>query len=357
MSLNFANITTSDFVLKGTGNNVHLKAITPNALKKDLMVKRLLCQSVYLTTGSIPRFIPLLATAARHAYNAGASVTNWDNLGTNSLQVISNTDYFFNIRKPDNTECYTSTIFWANVNNIAQPPAYLPDENSIYYIPYYYCYDITQFFDMMADTLNVGFVQATGGALANPCTVLYDASTNTVNISIPKTLSDGWNVEMSPSLTALMGMATTNVNFGTYITNQIKWSPLLISINGVDYVNASAKLQPNLFPFDRYVVASDLPVTPVGFHVSTDPVIGGGFSEQVLFMWREGEVEIQSGVPINMVNDNMFEKQKTFEEDTYSASQIEFKLLLRSKKNQNWIEWVLPVGEKLEITLNTVRLF
>lgn len=358
MTLNFANITTSDFVLKGTGQNVHIKAKTPQCLKKDLMCKRLLCQSVHVTTNSIPRFIPTLATEARYAYQNGATVTAWDNIGVaNPLERVTNTDYFVNIRSLDNTECYTSELFWNNMNNVEQPPYYVPDNTDVFYIPYYYCYDIINFLDIIANALNIGFVQATGAPLTYNCAVLFDAETNTVSINVPTNLGNAWNIELGPSLADLLGMATTNINLGTFVTKQIKWSPLLVDINGVAYLSVSAKLQPNFFPFDRYVISSSLPVTPVTFHVSTDPIEGGALQQNVVFMWRPNDMQIQSGYPITITNDNMFEKQKTFEQDTFTDIQIEFKLLVRIKKNQNWIEWVIPDGEQMEITLNTVRLF
>ena len=356
MSMQFANDSTQEYVLKGNGNSVHIKCNTPNCLKKDLQIKRLACQSVYLSTRSIPRFIPTLATEARKAYDSGATVTKWDNIGVNPYTNISNTDYFVNIRTPNNTACYTSTLFWTNVNNINQPPFYVPDANSIYYLPYYYCYNVAQFFDMIAQTINVGITQATGG-LSNPATVIYDASSNTVNMSIPLIIATSHDIELSPSLQELLGFETSDVNYGSYITKKLIFSQIIVSINGVDYLNVSAKLQEDLFPFDKYVISSNLPVTPIDFYSSSDPSVGGGSQIPVLFMWRESEMQIQSGKPISIINNNMMERQKTFEDDTFGNNQIEFKLMLRSKKNQNWVEWVLPIGETMEIVLNTYRLF
>jgi hypothetical protein len=356
----FSNIRQNDFVLKGTGNNVNIRARCPDTLRQDLFVKRVACQSVSLTTNSIPRFIPELASEARKAYTNGATSITWDNLGTNNFQVISNTDYFVNVRNLSNTACYTSTVFWSNVNNIDQPPFYVPDDQSIYYLPYYYCYDITLFYEMVEEAANVGLAQALGvivDSLPHKVTLIYDAESSTVNFSVPLLNAAEWNFEFSPSLAKLMGMATTNVNYGTYVTKQLKWSLLLTTINSATYVNASAKLQQNMLPFDRYVVASDLPVTPVEFSVSTDPLVSSPFEIQALTMWRDTEMSLQSGKTITISFDNILERQKTFEDATYGNSQIQFRLMLRSSRNQVWIEWILPIGEKLELTLNTYRLF
>lgn len=351
MTLNFANIKQSEISLTGNGSNSRISVRTPEELKTDLMVKRLALQSLELSTKSIPRFIPVLATQASRDYIAGAT-TNTSNSGSAFTNL---TDYFINIRAKDNSVCQTSFVYWTNINNTTIP--YFPDARSIFYEPYYYCYDFTDFLEMVQHAINVGLLAITGLPVSTPATFVYDAESNTFNLSVSTAYETAYYFEFSPELQNVFGFATSQVNLGTFITFRLKWGPMLVDINGVDYVNISTKPKNSIFPFDLYVIQSDLPLTPVSFISSTDPVNSYVLQSPIVYMFRDKDLHIHSGNDIVLTNNNILERQKTFEQNTFGDPTCSFRLILRTKKYQEFIEWVLPVGEKLSFTLNTYRLF
>jgi uncharacterized protein YdiU (UPF0061 family) len=73
-------------------------------------------------------------------------------------------------------------------------------------------------------------------------------------------------------------------------------------------------------------------------------------------MLRRFDERIGVDVSVSDENTNMIERARTFMQEKHTDSMLSFRILLRSKATKNFIEWALPPGEKIELTLNTYNL-
>jgi hypothetical protein len=352
--MNYANLQQAEITLDGKGRN-ELSCPVPSWLLQHLIPKRIAVQDFYMTMGSIPKFIPRIATAETIAYGLGNAGATGSNESNSSMVPINQTDYFINCRDSTNTNCFTAYIEWTNPND-AQTPIGQYTQADCEISPYFLCFNLMNFVSMIQTALNLAVTNIVGGPLSSPCAFTYDVESDTFNISIPQTY-DAYSIELSPSLKRLFNFETTLVRLGTIYTHKIIWSPILISINDVDCVNSACKGSTSLFPYDRLILTTNLPITPTTFLDNSMTNFSQASDDlNVLFMLRRFDERIGVDVSVSDENTNMIERARTFIQEKHTDSMLSFRILLRSKATKNFIEWALPPGEKIELTLNTYNL-
>lgn len=334
MSGNFALRQEINLTLKGNGTST-MTCDMPSALQSNgLLSKALGVSSLYFNNTNIPVFIPELATQNTLTQNAGSTGTNTI-LGNTDL--INATDYFVIFRSYANDAACKSIVQWNQTRNIS-PPNSTPDENSVFTTPYYYSFDFPDFISRVEDAILKAIQNITA---VNGVVLLLDESTNTFNLSITDNVtlasSTPYSVEFSEKLIKLFPFQSTKTTFGTY---KIKWQQLEIQLDTNEYFTTSTPLQDTIFPFDYVLINCNLPMIPVEFisnEISQIPL-----GRKVFFKFRKSNVGLNIYNFFEATNSYLFDKLHRFTQDESPDQKLRLTLILRTKKNKNYLEWNFP---------------
>lgn len=342
---NLVNMKQTVLSLYGNGTPV-MACELPSCFADELNSKAVSVQQMYMTNTSIPIFVPELISETTASYSPGATTSHvlGNTGGLNRL------DYFFVFRKYDDNSAATACIVnWAPSNpNAMTPPAFIPDENSVFTTPYFHCFDFTQFLMMCNEAVTAAINDVT--PLADYIVFSLDESSQTFNLSIPSSLSSSeYQLEMSPKLAKLFPFNSTKTNYGTFA---IRWSNLLQEVNGIEYYNACAPIYDTIFPFDSILLSTDLPLFPIEFisnRASAYPL-----QKSVMFQFRKINAGLNIYDHFIASNDYMLDKAHRFTQNNpANGRRMSITLILRTRKNENYLEWNFPSDSKLELVLNT----
>lgn len=366
--MNFANLEQSEITLFGPGNNeVQMKFPVPPELQYNLRTKRVGIQDLEIDVSSFPRFVPALAFWDPNVmlYTAGSSADTFT--GNNGFSGQKDQlGYYFVIRKNDNTRACTSYVTWSNPNNITYN-ATLTDSRTIYLTPYYYCYNVMDFLDMCQATILAGLTNVLGSAPAEVPTFLYYADSKTFQLTLPQSLGTDWNIEMSKSLKELFNFQTTAINLGVNTATISNPTPLMIPTYQIEWTNvsiaeddfnASCKVSNTIYPFDLYFLeCATLPINRMSF-ISTRTTVysGADLQSRVLKRWRKQYNAIERDEILEIDTEDQIDKLKPMDQNKIEDPLLTFVLWVRTRREQEYIEWRMPQNHQIKFLLNTYSL-
>jgi hypothetical protein len=345
MSAQYMNLKQTVLTLEGS-NSPTVYSEIPAVLNNNLRTKAVGISNMYLSNTNIPIFIPKLATPGTMNFTPGAA-TNTILNNTDTQNVL---DYFVVIRNQNNTQAVMNYINWGPMNKDAMtPPPFVPDVNSIFTCPYYYCFDFMKFLNIVNGSIQQAIFQLT--STGEQTFLIYDAESNTFNLAVPSGLQLQISIEFSDSLLELLPFSTTRT---PYRTNKIDWSQMEITVNGDTYSNATAPLYDTIFPFDLVLLHTNMPLVPIEFISNRQSAYP--LNRPVVFMFRKQNPGLSIYNAFVAANDYLFDKVHQFTQDQPDSSKMNLTLILRTRQNKNYIEWPIPYGSTLELVLNTYRL-
>lgn len=337
--------TRLETVISVNGNgSPQMSCDMPSSLKENLRRKAIAIPSLTLGNTNIPIFVPELATPATLAYNTTATSNTLigANGGMNAL------DYFVVVRKIDNSVACASIVQWTNTNGIPAPFS-IPNEGSVISTPYYHCFDFSQFMKMVLFALQSA-MQSVVGLLGIILTL--DSETNTFNLSVDQSFNVGaYQIEFSPKLISLFPFqrATT-----PYSTSVIQWSDILVDLNASTFYNSTAPLYSTIFPFDLILMGCNLPMMPVEF--VTNVISQYPLNEEIFFVFQKVGPSLNIYDSFTALNPYTFDKLHRFKEDSQGDNRLKIRLILRTRRGKNYINWDFPATSEILIMLNTFEI-
>lgn len=361
--MNFADLQQTEVTLYGKGNNiVQMKFPVPPELKYNLRTKRVGIQDLEIDVSSFPRFVPTLSFWFGDVQQYKAGSANDMEAGNNGFNGEKDQlGYFFVIRKADNSQACTSWVTWSNPNNIPYNNNFT-DRRTTYLTPYYYCYNFMDFLDMCQQALVAGFTTVLGSAPLAVPTFLYYPITKTFKLTLPQSLGADWNIEMSNSLKEMFVFQSANINLGirqdtnaTVPTYQILWTN--VSVSEDDY-NASCSVSNTIYPFDLYFLeCSTLPINKVSFISTRTQVLSGAdFQSKIVKRWRKHYNAIERQQILEVETEEQIDKLRSFDKNTIDDDLLSFVMWVRTRREQEYIEWAMPVNQQIKFLLNTYSL-
>lgn len=343
MTNNFTNREEISISLNGN-NTPTFSCDMPSSLRDGLLSKAMSVSSLYLNNTSIPIFIPELATSSTLTYNPGATTTNTV-IGANGG--INATDYFVVFRnRSSNAVACAAIVQWVQTRNVS-PPSSPPDENSVFTTPYYYCYDFADFLISVQNSITAAIVAVQGPIYVTPV-LLFDSATNTFNLSVPDTIGVDlvYSLEFSPKLIKLLPFQNIATNYGTF---SLQWQQLTVALDSNTYFLTTAPLYDTIFPFDLVLLNCNLPMIPVEFISNQASAIP--LQRRVFFKFRKANAGLSIYNFFEASNNYVFDKLHRFTQQSAAAARLNITLILRTRKNKNYIEWSFPSDSELSIDL------
>lgn len=369
--MNFPSLKQAEISLNRTAYDSNtsplLKCPTPSHIQRNLDAKRIGIENLLMTMDKIPRFIPEFGGSSQSSnfyYTAGS--TNDQRIGQADFSHNA-LNYFVNVRKSDNSQAVTSYLTWTNPNNLNIPSGniYTSPQN-VYYEPYYYSYNFMDFVTITQTAINAGFTAILGTPIPNPCLFLFDASNSTFILQMDTTYDNTYVIEFSENLKQLFNFQTQTINLGyasntsnprTYMsTFLIQWSDLTETVGASSYTMATCKISNTIYPFDLFILSSDLPVNTVDFFSSNDNAMTLDKSKKVLFMWRKDFNAIDMPIKFEIINEGVANKLKNFTASNFDNNFISFTFTMRTRRENLYIDWIFQPSDKIEFTLNTYSL-
>ena len=366
--MDFRNYNSSELTLELSNvAQSNLQCVVPPELQQNLYGKRVGIEELQLDTSQIPRFIPQVALTKNVYsvvnYRGGATTTNTQipSAGGTNMN-IDCLNYFINYRKKDNTECYTSFVMWTDPNNLPAPRVGLVDEISVYSMPYFFCYNFMDFLTMVQKSINV----AIETVLNNPIPAgqesmfKYDASTKTYQLSVENNYVLDWDIEFSASLYELFRFQSVQVNVGyqdfvdnaPVTTYRIVWNDRFF-VDETLYYNATCEVKNTILPFDLFMLTTNLPIQPTTFINSVDTNIDQATSFQILHKWRIHGNALEMQEYLNVRPENLVNRLKTLVSNSIGSQTLKFQLIVRTRREHEYIQWQVPLNEQLQISLAT----
>jgi hypothetical protein len=331
------------------GNNTpDIVCDLPVALKTNLTQKALGVGTMTMNNSNIPVFIPELMSEETNNYDCGTTGTSTYIGKTGGINAL---DYFLVFRRADNSEAVMAVVQW-----IPQPsqkvPFSVPDENSVFTTPYYYCFDFMNFLGMITSQLNNAILVYEPSTISS---LNLDSETNTYNLYIQDNISMlmDYQLEFSPKLKELLPFETVEVNLGSSKTYRVNWNTFTMSINNVKYWNASAPMY-DVFPFDLILMNCNLPMIPIEF--VSNVASAYPLQKEVFFMFEKAEPGINIYNKFRLVNDYLYDKLHRFTQDKPATNKFKTILILRTKKNKNYLEWNYPSTSEITLSLSVFEL-
>ena len=218
------------------------------------------------------------------------------------------------------------------------------------------------FLDMCQQAIVAGLTNVLGTAPTSVPTFLFYPATQTFRLTIPQTLGDDYNIEMSSSLKDLFNFQTTQISLGYNIlsnnpitTYQIVWT----NVGTVeDDYNASCRISNNIYPFDLYMLeCSTLPINPMTF-VSTRTRIfnGADLQKKIVKRWRNQYDMLDRYTSLTLDTEEQTDKLRPMTASKMNDNVLTFILWVRTRREQEYLEWALPQGNQIKFLLNTYAL-
>lgn len=387
--MNFGTLNRENITLHSDGRKSSMTVSTPISLLENLKVKRMAVKQMTIDIKSFPQFIPELSiTDELLNYNAGAIATNLS-IGQptgnfDSIVLGAYLGYFVTVRDLNGLRSATVYVQYLNPNNI---PVIVPPLNMMnapvkdimnylnqqrYYNPYYFMYNYLDFLQYVASAIDKGYNALNVGAELTAgqktyCT--YDQANKTYSLSVSAQLSN-YVVEFSSSLHNLLKFNAQLINntgtfFKTdnpgvkYFSNvyRLIFNPLQVYIDNNLYLNVSAKVINNIFPFDTFILeCPTLPLNQMYFRSSKDILQSFSMRFNAVKVWKKK-------INILEMDQNLYDETLDAPDDAVGftgnqqiSSFLEFKLFAKSKEG-NYLEWTFPEGEAIEFILNIYNVY
>jgi hypothetical protein len=167
---------------------------------------------------------------------------------------------------------------------------------------------------------------------------------------------------MSSSLKDLFNFQTTQISLGYNIlsnnpvtTYQIVWT----NVGTVeDDYNASCRISNNIYPFDLYMLeCATLPINPMTF-VSTRTRIfnGADLQKKIIKRWRNQYDMLDRYTSLTLDTEEQTDKLRPMSANKLNDNVLTFILWVRTRREQEYLEWALPQGNQIKFLLNTYAL-
>jgi hypothetical protein len=364
--MDFRNMQTSELTLVQAPNNTGLSCPIPPELQQDLYTKRVGIQDLVIDTSQIPRFIPQVAltknvfSVLNYRAGSNADYALPPPLATNlNIDVLN---YFINYRAKDNSSCYTSYVMWNDPNNLPPPRVADVDELSVYLLPYFFCHNFMDFISMVQYSINVAIETVVGNPIPDTqkCLFKYDASTKTYQLSVAQQYLANFDIEFSESLYELFRFQSTQINVGYNLflnnapvtTRQLVWNDRF-ELDGVLYYNAVTDVKNTIFPFDLFFLTTNLPLQQTYFINSADQNIAQAEAYTILHKWRIQGNALELQEYLNIQPENLSNRLKSLTGNKVGDTRLRFQLYVRTRREQELIEWQVPQNEQIQMSLAT----
>ena len=372
----FSDLRTRRISLIGDGRHPAMNVPLPLILRDNLLTKRIGIRDMTLDTTSLPRFVPSIFV------NSGSNLQNFDTGAPDSIYTprdidfdVDITNYYVIIRKkaadpllqPEGTRACCSFVVWNDPNNLSKAPR--PNEVTpftVYALPYYYSYNFMDFLTMVETAINKGYEKLFGSYPTNPVYLVYEAETQTFNLSaVPDMAGDNsqYQIEFSQNLYDIFRFqhvqinpsyfTNTNIHIPTYV---IKFSPISVDYGNVNYLNTTCRSTNNIFPFDLFFLECNLPLQQTLFSSSNDTSINDEQPYTILYEWKIKQNALNLDDYLTEERTNLVERLKQFNENYMQGDKLRCRLFARTRKEGFFIELVLQAGEKLEFGLNVYNV-
>lgn len=330
--------------LEGTGSDILSCPLPPIFRDSMLFRLKLGVSTMYLNNGNIPIFIPELITlpTLTYATTATSEVRIGDDWTVESL------DYFIVLRNNDNSQAVVSFVQHSQSNGLIPPPSSIVGAESVYTTEYYYYFEFMDFVNSVYDAIAAAFnnksLSTTG------LSIIYDAESQTMNFSYASAIASAWAVEFSPKLHQLFAFQSRLTPYGTY---RPLYPKLTLSIESVECVNTSAEIRDTIFPFDLFLINTNLPIQPTQI-MSNRTGTNNRFTLQdpVMFTFRKLTPGLNIGSAFVAANPTQDSLLHSFTQRTVGRNMLSIKLILRTRRDKFYLPWSIPIGANVEFDLN-----
>lgn len=380
--MNLGNLSKENLTLYSDGKNASMKITTPISLIENLRTKRIGIKQLTIDSSSFPQFIPEVQTKPEQQnYNPRGTITanvigtyagaDWD-----SIILGRYLAYFVVLRTKNNEHSCASFLQYQNPNDFPQlnQPSNFGSLTSLeigkyideqrYKNPYYWMFNFTDFLNYISKAIDDAFNNLEP-ANPQPSTIcLYDQANKTFHLSIAKYIYDNYYLEFSPELFKLLKFNATTINdVGTYTippnptinyfakTYRIQFNPIETFLNSDVYFSTVARAQNNIFPFDTFILESvSLPVKKTYFRSSKDESRTFTANFNVVKLWKKKINILEMNQNIYSENEDITDDSTNMTFDNNFNNFIDFKLIAKGT-NGEFVEWVFPEGESIEMIM------